>query len=38
VEKGITKVAKTAIKNKAKLATGTATISASEASKQKAEE
>jgi hypothetical protein len=38
VEKGVTKVAKTAIKNKAKLATGTATISASEASKQKAEE
>lgn len=38
VEKGVTKVAKTAMKNKAKLATGTATISASEASKQKAEE
>ena len=38
LEKGVTKVAKTAMKNKAKLATGTATISASEASKQKAEE
>lgn len=38
IEKGVTKVAKTAMKNKAKLATGTATISASEASKQKAKE
>jgi hypothetical protein len=38
VEKGVSKVAKTAMKNKAKLATGTATISASEASKQKAKE
>jgi hypothetical protein len=38
IEKGVTKVAKTAMKNKAKIATGTATMSASEASKQKAEE
>lgn len=38
VEKGVTKVAKTAMKNKAKIATGTATMSASEATKQKAEE
>lgn len=38
IEKGVTKVAKTAMKNKAKIATGTATMSASEATKQKAEE
>lgn len=38
IEKGVGTVAKTAMKNKAKLATGTATISASEASKQKAKE